>query len=62
MRNWISDSDMIKYQDSVTLACGVYQIQEGINLDSMSNEEYKKAILECHRKALDEVPMPAETP
>jgi hypothetical protein len=62
MRNWISDSDMIKYQDSVTLACATYQIQEGINLDSMSNEEYKKAVLECYRKALDEVPMPAETP
>ena len=53
---------MIKYQDSVTLACAVHQIQEGINIDSMSNEEYKKAVLECYRKALDEVPMPAETP
>jgi hypothetical protein len=62
MRGWISDDEMKKYHNAVTVACAMYQIQDGVALDNMNNTEYKKAILECYRKALDEVPMPAETP
>lgn len=62
MRTWIADMDMQRYHNSVAVACGIYQIQDGVSLDHMTNAEYKKAILECYRKALEEVPMPRENP
>jgi hypothetical protein len=62
MRLWISDEEMQKYHDAVSMRCGDYQIWDGISLDNMTNEEYKKGILDCYRKALNDIPMPNETP
>lgn len=62
MRTWITDRDMAKYQNAVTHAFGMHLVWNDVTLDKMKNEDYKKAVLECYRKALDEVPMPAETP
>ena len=53
---------MAKYQNAVTHAFGMHLVWNDVTLDKMKNEDYKKAVLECYRKALDEVPMPAETP
>lgn len=61
MREWISDTDMIKYHKAVSERVGCYMVWDGVALDRMSNADYKIAILECHRKALDDIPMPSET-
>jgi len=59
---WLSTQDVQKYYKSVDDAFAMNQVIDGVSLDSKSNEEYKKDILECYRKALETVPMPSETP
>ena len=69
---WLSTKDMQKYYKAVDYAFAMNQVIDGVFLDNYahfnsnsnlkSNEEYKKDILECYRKALETVPMPSETP
>ena len=67
---WISAKDMQKYYKAVDYAFALNQVIDGVFLDNYahcnsnkkSNEEYKRDILECYRKALETVPMPSETP
>lgn len=59
-RTWVSDKEMIEYHEAVELECGCNQVREGVGLDCMSNEDYKKGVLECYRRALETVPMPSE--
>lgn len=59
---WVSTRELEEYRHAVILECGCNQIKEDVDLDYMSNEDYKKGILECYRRALEKVPMPSETP
>lgn len=59
---WLSITDVQKYYKAVDDAFAMNQVIDGVSLDNKSNEEYKRDILECYRKALETVPMPSETP
>ena len=61
-RKWVSDKEMIEYYEAVELEFGYNKVREGVSLDHMSNEDYKKAILECYRRALETVPLPSDKP
>lgn len=59
-REWVSNKEIRDYYEDFDFKFACNMLSEGVSLDFMSNEDYKKAILECYRMALETVPMPSD--
>lgn len=59
-REWVSNKEMREYHEAVEFEFGCRMVSEGVCLDYMNNEDYKKGILECYRMALETIPMPSD--